>query len=142
MFTVTFSHAQSTRGQLINLHPKKFNYDVAKINYFIWVAFKPISTVTLTTPVSALFLIIRVYKQIKTPSDWLHHICNLENTTATASLKPDKLMSQASAKFNELKDHTSWKHVSRVTAHCNDEQTAAILAKQESTQKQQEQQQK
>ena len=111
-FTATFSHAQSTREQLMTLHPKKFNYDVAKINDFIRVAFQAINAVTPTTPVSdqeALFLIFRVYKQIKNPSDWLHHIRHLENTAATASLKPAELMSQATAKFNELKDHTSWK---------------------------------
>lgn len=36
----------------MTLHPNKFNYNVAKINDFIRVAFQAINTVTLTTPIS------------------------------------------------------------------------------------------
>jgi len=88
-FTATFLHAQSMQEQLMTLYLKKFNYDVTKINDFIQVTFQAIDAVTPATPVSdqeALFLIFRVYNQIKTPSKWLSHIHHLENTAATTSL--------------------------------------------------------
>ena len=125
-FTATFTHSQSMRVKLNELHPKTFKYDIVKVNEAVRFALKTLiqgSKGQGLTQQEALFYLFNAYKRIKSPPEWVNHILFLESQ---ASRSPDytaeQLMNDAEAKFNELSKN--WKPNDR----SNDEVILAMLA--------------
>ena len=81
-FTTTFNHSQSIRMSLQTLNPKKFEYNITKVNEFVRLSvpmMKHGSTGQEISNSEALFYLFNAYKRIKAPRSWVSFIDFLEN---------------------------------------------------------------
>ena len=105
-FTATFTHSQSMRVKLNELHPKTFKCDIVKVNEVVRFALKTLiqgSQGQGLTEQEALFYLFNAYKRIKSPPEWVNHILFLESQASRApDYTAEQLMTDAEAKYNEL----------------------------------------
>lgn len=128
-FTATFSYAQATRIQLINLQPKKFAYDVLKINDQVRISLDAIKVATVAgqsvSNQEALFYLFEIYKRIKVPRSWVSHISYLESKAGMeTNYQYTSLMNEAGRKYQELRDKGEWK----ASDTAPEEQIIALMA--------------
>lgn len=128
-FTATFTHAQATRILLMNLQPKKYSYDVLKVNEQVRISLDAIKVASAqgqgVNNQEALFILFEIYKRIKVPRSWVAHISYLESRAGMETdYKYSALMNEAARKYQELRDKNEWKASDKAP----DEQILALIA--------------
>ena len=113
-FTTTFSSAQSTRDQLSNLQPRRYKYEITAINNVIRIAVSKLKASAGTNESISFneifYYQFKIYKKIRSPTDWITRILFLENKmTSDPSYHPEDLYNDSELQFNKLLDDGQWK---------------------------------
>ena len=106
----TMSSAVDTTDSLTNLDPAAYNFNIVLINQelnqlFVRTAQSPFGHI-VNNPYK-LFYSLKAYEKIKRPRDFHDFVVDLKRQYTTGTLTdPTILMSEATAKFNELRQFT------------------------------------
>ncbi len=110
----TFAQAIATRSQLGSLHPKRFSYDIVKVNDFIsrgvQIMRAAASNPDSVTNQEVLYFLFNCYQRIKTPAEWVQAVNFWKNQTASGALTtPDSVMDKSQALYHQLQTAKTWK---------------------------------
>jgi len=112
-YVATFSHSQSVRMTLQMLHPRKFNYEIVKVNEFVRLSSKAIRQGApngqAISDQELMFYLFNAYKRIKAPSAWTAKINFLESQAGhDQTYTPMALMDEVEKYYNDLKNTDEW----------------------------------
>jgi hypothetical protein len=124
-FTATFSSAQSTRENLSNFEPRRLKYDVPQINSAIRVAIKKNRSAGPVNNQEIFHYQFKIYKKIKSPTEWTSYLMHLENTVGTnTTYTPEQLYTDVENHHSKLVNQGVWKPSDRSP----EEQAVAMIA--------------
>ena len=129
-FTATFSSAQSTRENLSTFEPRRVKYNVPELNSAIRLAVQKIRSAGEVMNQEIFHYQFKIYKKIKSPTEWSSYLMHLENTIGTNhAYTPDQLYTDVENQYNKLVNQGLWKPADRFP----EQQAIAMIAQTKAT---------
>jgi hypothetical protein len=124
-YTATFSSAQSTRENLSTFEPRRLKYNIPEVNSAIRLSIQKIRSAGEVNNQEIFHYQFKIYKRIKSPTEWTSYLMHLENTIGTnPNYTPEQLYTDTENQHNKLVNQGLWKPADRSA----EEQAIAMLA--------------